>query len=252
MISAGAGCSPIITNPLPATSQSEKSGIYDGRRWVPDIGNLQVMELCKALADQLIVYALTLPDEHQRTTFLDCCRKWQVRRNRETILKDAQSVYTIAVSSFDRNRYAFNCNNCTLNLNSGEAKPYNSGDFITKISDVIYDPNARSERWERFIDEITGGDKDKASFLQRAFGYALSGDTSHECLFIHLGSNTPPLWGVPLGEYLAVSAARKFILYGATTRNGKGSLYPQIKFYGGMNVCKHQQLMRRFWRGSKN
>ena len=29
--------------------------------------------------------------------------------------------------------------------------------------------------------------------------------------FIRSGSNTPPLWGVPLGEYLAVSAARKFI-----------------------------------------
>jgi putative DNA primase/helicase len=41
------------------------------------------------------------------------------------------------------------------------------------------------------------GDRERADFLQRSLGYALSGDTRFECLFI---------------------------LFGATTRNGKGTL----------------------------
>lgn len=45
------------------------------------------------------------------------------------------------------------------------------------------------------------GDEDKARFLQKALGYGLSGDTRHECLFI---------------------------LYGATTRNGKGTLCESV------------------------
>ena len=59
--------------------------IYDGKRWTADIGNLQVMELCKALADKLLAYALSITDERQRKAFLESVCKWQVRRNRETV-----------------------------------------------------------------------------------------------------------------------------------------------------------------------
>lgn len=55
------------------------------------------------------------------------------------------------------------------------------------IAGVSYDPNARCERWERFIDEIMQGDKEKAVFLQKSMGYALTGDTRHECLFFFYG-----------------------------------------------------------------
>ena len=41
-----------------------------------------------------------------------------------------------------------------------------------------------------FVDEIMSGDQARASFLQRALGYALSGDTRFECLFILYGATT--------------------------------------------------------------
>ena len=61
---------------------------------------------------------------------------------------------------------------------------------------VEYHANARCKRWEQFISEIMQGDQDKAAFFQKALGYALTGDTAHECFFI---------------------------LYGVTSRNGKGT-----------------------------
>ena len=58
------------------------------------------------------------------------------------------------------------------------------------------DPDADCPRWHSFIKEVMCGDADLADFLQRSLGYALTGDTSQECMFI---------------------------LYGATSRNGKGT-----------------------------
>ena len=175
--------------------------IYNGKRWEPDIAGLDAMELCKKLADELLVYALKIGDEQVRKDFIDKCKKWQIRRTRETILKDAQSDYPIPMKEFDADPYLFNCQNGTLHLKSMEFLPHDPEDKLTKISDVAYDPDVRCERFEAFVDEIMSGDQDRAKFLQRALGYALSGDTRFECLFI---------------------------LYGATTRNGKGTLMESV------------------------
>ncbi len=174
---------------------------YDGTRWTVDTGNLRVMELCKDLADALTVYALGIRDERDRKSYLDYCAKWQIRGVRLTVLSDAQSVYPISMEEFDTNRYLFNCINGTLDLRTMQFREHSPEDRLTKIARVKYDPKAVSPRFERFIDEIMSGDKEKAKFLQKALGYAVSGDTRFECMFF---------------------------LYGETTRNGKGTLMESI------------------------
>ena len=171
--------------------------VYDGRVWVPDTGNLRVMELCKALADALTVYALSIKDEQQRSGYLDFVTRWQRRNHRETILKDAASVYPVELSRFDADPFLFNCLNGTLDLRTRVFHPHRAEDMLATVSGVLYDPNVRCERWEQVVDEVMQGDLDKAVFLQKAMGYGLTGDTSEECLFL---------------------------LYGATTRNGKGTI----------------------------
>lgn len=183
---------------------------YDGGIWKADTGNLKAMELCKSLADALLVYALEIQDERQRSAYIEYCRKWQQRRYRETVLKDAQGVYPISMREFDQDPFMFNCSNGTLHLGTMEFKPHCSEDRLTKISSVKYEPDARSERFETFIYEITSGDTEKARFLQKAFGYGISGDTRYECLFI---------------------------LYGATTRNGKGTLCESVLKVLGSYGC---------------
>ena len=175
--------------------------IFRGKRWEPDIGGLKAMELCKKLANALMVYAFNISDEQLRKDYIDRCKKWQARRTRETILKDAQGVYPIPMDAFDTDPFLFNCQNGTIHLKDMTFLPHAPEDKITKISDVIYDPDARCDRFDRFVDEIMSGDQDRARFLQRSLGYALSGDTRFECLFI---------------------------LYGATTRNGKGTLMESV------------------------
>lgn len=183
---------------------------YENGIWVPDVGNLKTMELCKSMADDLLRYALGIHDERLRNDYIDYCRKWQLRRFRETVLKDAQSVYPISMAEFDQDPLVFNCANGTLFLKTMEFRPHNSEDKLTKISGVDYLPEIRSERWESFIHEIMSDDADKARFLQKAFGYGISGDTRYECLFI---------------------------LYGKTTRNGKGTLCESVLKVLGSYGC---------------
>lgn len=175
---------------------------YTGKRYAQDTGSVQAKELCKLLAGGLNAYAMTIEDEKQRTDYLRFCAKWQQRQYRETVISDASTVRTIPYSSFDGDPWIFNCQNGTLNLRTGVFRPHRASDMLTKLAGVYYDKDARCERWEKFIDEVTCGDKEKARFLQKSLGYSLTGYTAEECFFI---------------------------LYGATSRNGKGTLMETFK-----------------------
>lgn len=174
---------------------------YDGRRWDVD-GENAVKEKLKQLADALAVYVLqNVQEESKRTELLKFAGKWQSLRQRETVLKDAQSVRPVKSDTFDRNPRLLNCQNGTLDLNTLDFREHRAGDMLSRVAGVAYDPTATAPRWLQFIDEITGGDKETARYIQKAAGYALTGDTMHECLFI---------------------------LFGATSRNGKSTLLETI------------------------
>ncbi|MDR1464345.1 MAG: nucleoside triphosphatase [Oscillospiraceae bacterium] len=174
--------------------------VYDGTRWEYDMRG-RVCEFAKHLADALLSYAARLEDERQREAFLKYCVKWQKHNFRDVVLSEAESVYPVVMEEFDADLYAFNCANGTLHLDSGKFTAHDSADLLTKKSPVKYDPAVRCPRWEQFISEIMRGDEATAQFMQRAFGYALTGDTQYECMFI---------------------------LYGVTTRNGKGTLCESV------------------------
>lgn len=171
--------------------------VYDGIVWKPDVEGLLVMQLCKLLAIQLDDYANSLRDNNY-ILFVDT---WSQRHTRMRLLKDAQDVYPVGIGDFDSNLYLLNCQNGVLDLCSFEFRPHSPDDLFTKVTSVDYDPAAWSERLERYIDEVMVGDANKAAYLQKALGYALTGDTSYDCCFF---------------------------LYGPTARNGKGTLMEAV------------------------
>lgn len=170
---------------------------YDGKKWVPNYG--AAMEKCKllALCLEIAIKRLVNIDSESPAykTINKYLNKWLSRRGREAILKDAETVYPISMADFDKNPLLLNCQNGTLNMVSGEFRPHNADDLLTKIAGVAYDSTAVCPRWEEHVREIMMGDQQRMLFLQQALGYALTGDTRHECFFI---------------------------LYGPTSRNGKG------------------------------
>ncbi|NBJ88633.1 hypothetical protein [Acutalibacter sp. 1XD8-36] len=141
--------------------------IFTGKLWEPDIGNLQAMELCKKLADELVIYALSLPDGRDRNEYRKAVERWQIRHYREIILKDAMGIYPAKLSDFDSKPYLFNCKNGTLNLRTREFHEHDPADMLATISCVKYDPDARSTLWEKTISDVMQGDLNLSSYLQK-------------------------------------------------------------------------------------
>lgn len=74
--------------------------------------------------------------------------RWMTRNYRKTILDDAASVYNIGMGEFDADVNLLNCKNGTLDLKTMQFRSHNPDDKITKIADVVYNPNAKCPRFE--------------------------------------------------------------------------------------------------------
>lgn len=88
----------------------------------------------------------------------------------------------------DAKEWLMPCRNGTINLRTGKLQLHNRADLLTKCIPVNYDPHAAAPTWEAFVALIMDNDQDLITFLQRATGYTLTGDTSEQCLFFAYGS----------------------------------------------------------------
>ncbi|HYU47276.1 MAG TPA: phage/plasmid primase, P4 family, partial [Terriglobales bacterium] len=77
-----------------------------------------------------------------------------------------------------------------LNLKTGTLQPHCREDLLTKCLPIAYDPNAECPTWLDFLKTIMANNAALITFLQRAIGYSLTGDTSEQCLFIAHGSGS--------------------------------------------------------------
>lgn len=161
--------------------------------------------LAKKLYDALLTYASSLTDEN-KTNYISHVNKLGRLNVRETMIKDARDRCFIRSEDFDRDPWLFNCKNGVYDLKNGCFRKHYPNYLMSKMSNAFYDENAESPLFEKFLNEVTNGDGKKKRYLLSALGYALTGDASRECMFI---------------------------LYGATTRNGKGTLMETVSYMLG-------------------
>jgi putative DNA primase/helicase len=75
----------------------------------------------------------------------------------------------------------------TVDLITGRLSPSNSADGITKSIAVAPAEIADCPLWRRFLHEATNGDEEMVRFLQRWFGYSLTGDVREQSLVFVYG-----------------------------------------------------------------
>ena len=105
------------------------------------------------------------------------------------VLTLAQHVEGAAIdlTEFDRSPHFLNCANGVLNLATGEVQEHQAELLLSKITSVAYDPTAKADLWERFLDRVFAGDTDLIAAVQEYVGYTLTADTSAQCLFVAHG-----------------------------------------------------------------
>jgi putative DNA primase/helicase len=162
--------------------------VYDGIRW----GRDETLLIEDIAGDALrLVYdeAAETADPEVR----EKVAKWAVACEAKTKRRDAVEVarssrrVAIRPSDFDPNGWLLNVVNGTIDLRTGELRPHDSADMISKLAPVEYDPDARSDLWERVLDEATGGDADYLDHIRRYLGYCLTADTTAELFAVAIG-----------------------------------------------------------------
>lgn len=101
-------------------------------------------------------------------------------------------------------------NSHSTDLRKGVLAEPKREDYITTIAPIAFDPGAECPKFLQFLNEIMGDNQDLVAYLQRVFGYVLTGDTSEHCLFF---------------------------LYG-TGANGKSTLLNALKGILGADLCR--------------
>jgi len=105
----------------------------------------------------------------------------------DAMLAISESMMAVDPGKFDADIFLFNCQNGTINLKTGQLKPHDKNDYITKISPVEYEPETDTALFMSFLCDLTGGDSAVVESLQKLVGYTLSGDVSEESVQIAIG-----------------------------------------------------------------
>lgn len=197
--------------------------VWDGRRWQVDEGGV-IRRLAKGTVRSIFAEVMDAGTKEERAALAKHALKSESAPKLEALLLMAQSEPGVEVASaeLDRDPWLLNVANGTLDLRTGELRPHDRADLITKLVPVPYDPDAPCPTWSAFLDRVLGGKADLLAFVQRAAGYSLTGDTGERVLFIlwGLGRNGKSTLLDTLLELLADYAARTTTDTLLTTRDG--------------------------------
>jgi P4 family phage/plasmid primase-like protien len=178
-----------LGNVLYAHLPWEKWLIWDERRWKVD-DTCAIVRLAKQTVRSIYGEAMGAENESPRKDLAQWAIESESRKRIDAMIGLARSEKSIGVlpKKLDQNPYLLNVRNGTIDLKTGELRPHDRMDLITKLAPVNFDQAAECPKWLAFLDRIMGGDQELVGFLQRAAGYALTGDVGEHCLFFLYGA----------------------------------------------------------------
>ncbi|GHU12348.1 hypothetical protein FACS1894161_0380 [Spirochaetia bacterium] len=111
-------------------------------------------------------------------------------RRRKAFIEVASWIPDLNVKTdhLDTNPWLLNVENGTVDLRTGELREHRQEDMITKIAHVTYDKNADCPIWRNFLMEIMNYNAELIRFIQTAAGWAITGNTSEQSMFILFGT----------------------------------------------------------------
>jgi putative DNA primase/helicase len=117
--------------------------------------------------------------------------RWQryseSRFGRKNILELVKGEVSIPFSKIDENKDLIGCKNGVVDLQLQTLIPPNRDNFIVSKMSASFDPGATAPRFEKFIDEISSGDIQVATYLQSAFGMMLLGQNPKQIMLMLVG-----------------------------------------------------------------
>lgn len=105
-----------------------------------------------------------------------------------TIARSGKDSLAITGQEWDRDPWLLACFNAVIDLKDGTTRQGRPEDYIKTAAPTEWRGlDAPCPRWEKFLSDIFAGDELLISFIQRLFGYGITGLTTHHIFVI--------LWG---------------------------------------------------------
>ncbi|WDP92397.1 MAG: hypothetical protein HUN04_22810 [Desulfobacter sp.] len=161
--------------------------IWDDSRWAEDETD-RVKQFAKKTVRKIYDEARHCEDDNKRQNIARHATSSEAKNKIDAMVSLATFELPARPNQFDKKRFLLNCENGTLDLRTGELQQHKKENYITKVAPVYFDDTATCPQWEEFLDRIMDHNQDLIKFLQRAVGYALTGDVGEQCLFLFWGS----------------------------------------------------------------
>lgn len=162
---------------------------WDGARWLFDEDG-ETVRLTKETALSLYSEAAAEQNDARRVAL----SKWAAQSEGERRIKaigelaKTEPGIPVRANSLDSDPWLLGVANGVLDLKSGALRVPRREDFITKRALVTYDPEAQCPTWLAVLDRIFAGNGRLIEYVQRAFGYSLTGLTVEQVLLLLWGS----------------------------------------------------------------
>jgi P4 family phage/plasmid primase-like protien len=159
--------------------------VWNGRLWATDQVR-RVELLATETVKSIYAEAAGLNDKTARKAMADHAQKSESDAKRRAMLSSAKCLIPVLPDELDRDPWLLNVLNGTVDLRTGELRPHERGDLITKLAPVHFDAKAECPLWWEFLRSILP--PEIVEFLQKAVGYSATGLTIEQVFFLLYGS----------------------------------------------------------------
>jgi putative DNA primase/helicase len=163
--------------------------VWNGKYWELDEGCLvhdKGLQMIRGIYSELLKTA----DYRDRYEIEKHAVQSESARRRKAFIEVASWIpdLNVKTDALDPNPWLLNVENGTIDLKTGALLKHRQEDMITKIARVACDKTADCPVWKRFLMEIMNYNAELIRFIQTAAGWAVTGDTSEQSMFILFGT----------------------------------------------------------------
>ncbi|MDX6611632.1 MAG: putative primase/helicase [Blastocatellia bacterium] len=195
--------------------------VWDEQRWTIDRkGQAEVAAVRVARARQLAAGTLaeSNADLDTRKRLLSWGLTSESMRKTLDTLRMAQvlSPFATTIDDFDQNPLLAATLNGTLELGTAKFRNSNPADNITLQLGASYDGQADAPLWRQFLKDVFSKDEELISYIQRAVGYCLTGETKEQAFFLchGVGANGKSVFldviSQMMGDYAGAASFESF------------------------------------------
>ena len=153
--------------------------VWDGKRWAVDDGE-RSRDLAQDTMVEFLQQAAKERNESAAKFAANCLNSQRI----SNALREAQPQLAIRPAELDTDPDLLNFRNGTLNLKTGGLRVHRREDFMTKLVNHNYRADATCPLFLGFLERITQNHQGLPDYLQRAFGYSLTGHTIEKAVFL--------------------------------------------------------------------